>query len=71
MTQYSDLIEIYKNYVKLFNNWCSCGIEETDNFNYERLIKTFHNLTDILLKCGLIEPYGIKHYRVKESGEII
>ena len=69
--QYEDLLKVYKDYVKVFNNWETTKIPKKDNYNFDKLVNVFHNLTDLLISCNVIEKYGIKHYKVIESGEII
>lgn len=69
--QYKDLLKIYKDFVKVFNNWETEKEQEKDYYNFSKLVSTFNNLTDLLEKNNIIEKYGIKHYRVIESKEII
>lgn len=69
--QFNDLLKLYKEYIKIFNNWETTKNEDIDYANYDLLIKIFHNLTDLLVWNNIIEKEGIKHYRVIESGEII
>lgn len=69
--QYEDLLKVYKDYIKVFNNWETTRDTEKDYYNYGKLVNTFYNLTDLLIANNIIEKYGIKHYKVIESGEII
>ena len=69
--QFQNLLTLYKDYIKIFNNWETTKDETIDQYNMERLMKIYIYLTDILEKNGIIEKYGIKKYRIIESGEII
>lgn len=69
--QFKDLLELYKTFIIIFNNWETTKNEEEDLSNYIHLQKIFLNLTDLLLENNIIEKYGIKKYKVVESGEII
>ena len=69
--QYDNLLKLYKDYVKIFNNWETTKNVNVDYYNLDRLVRVFHDLTDLLLSANIIEKYGIKHYKVVESGEII
>ena len=69
--QFEDLLELYKTFIIIFNNWETTKNEEEDLSNYIHLQKIFLNLTDLLLENNIIEKYGIKKYKVVESGEII
>ena len=69
--QFDDLLKLYKDYIKIFNNWETTKKSDIDYANYDLLIKIFHSLTDLLVWNNIIEKEGIKHYRVIESGEII
>ena len=69
--QFQDLLRVYKEYIDIFNNWETTKDETIDQYNMERLMKIYIYLTDILEKNGIIEKYGIKKYRIIESGEII
>lgn len=69
--QFEDLLELYKTFIIIFNNWKTTKNEEEDLSNYIHLRKIFLNLTDLLLENNIIEKYGIKKYKVVESGEII
>jgi len=66
-----DLLELYKQFVPIFNNWEPTHNEEIDFYNYSRLVRIYNSLLDILEKGNIIEPYGIKKYKVIESGEIL
>ena len=69
--QFDDLLKLYKEYIKIFNNWESTKNKDVDYANYDLLIKIFHSLTDLLVWNNIIEKDGIKHYRVIKTGEII
>ena len=69
--QFKDLLELYKEYIKIFNNWQFSKNDDLDFFNMNRLQNIFLDLTKILVENKIIEQYGIKHYKVIESGEII
>ena len=69
--QFQNLLTLYKDYIKIFNNWETTKDETIDQYNMERLMKIYIYLTDILEKNGIIEKYGIKKYIIIESGEII
>ena len=69
--QFKDLLELYREYIDIFNNWQFTKDEKKDNYNWTYLVRIFYNLTDILVDNNIIERYGIKHYKVIESGEII
>ena len=69
--QFNDLLKLYKEYIKIFNNWETTKNEDIDYANYDLLVKTFHSLTDLLVWNNIIEKEGLKHYRVIENGEII
>ena len=71
MKQYEDLLDLYKQYIDIFNNWQTMGNEDIDYANYELLVGIYHRLTDLLVCNNIIEKYGIKNYMVIESGEII
>jgi hypothetical protein len=64
--QFDSLLKLYKDYIVVFNNW-----QTTNDSDLEKLVRIFVYLTDILEKNEIIEKYGIKKYRVIESGEII
>ena len=67
-----DLLKLYKEYIKIFNDYTPLrNNEELDYNNFKHLVEIFNNLTDLLIENGIIECYGIKHYKVIESGEII
>lgn len=66
--QFDDLLKLYKEYIVIFNNWTN----DRNTFkDYERLINIYLCITDLLIDNNIIEEYGIKKYRVIESGEII
>ena len=69
--QFQDLLRVYKEYIDIFNNWETTKDETIDQYNMERLMKIYIYLTDILEKNGIIEKYGIKKYRIRESGELL
>ena len=69
--QYKELLRVYKDFIKVFNNWETEKIQEKDYYNFSKLVATFNNLTDLLEKNNIIEKYGIKNYKVIENGEII
>jgi hypothetical protein len=69
--QFKNLLWLYKEYIKIFNNWETYKKDNKDYANLEDLVCVFHKITDILVRNGIIECYGIKHYRVIETGEII
>ena len=69
--QFQDLLRVYKEYIDIFNNWETTKDETIDQYNMERLMKIYIYLTDILEKNGIIEKYGIKKYRIIESGELL
>ena len=69
--QFQNLLTLYKDYIKIFNNWETTKDETIDQYNMERLMKIYIYLTDILEKNGIIEKYGIKKYRIIESGELL
>lgn len=69
--QYKDLLDLYKKYIVIFNNWETTKNEDIDYANFDLLVRIFHNLTDLLICNNIIEKEGIKHYRVIETGEII
>jgi hypothetical protein len=66
--QFEDLLELYKKYIDIFNNWTN---DRETLKDYERLVNIYLWLTDILLDNNIIEKHGIKKYKVVESGEII
>ena len=66
--QFKDLLELYKKYIDIFNNWTN---DRETLEDYNGLVRIYLELTDILEKNGIIEKYGIKKYRIIESGEII
>lgn len=66
--QFEDLLKLYKEYIHIFNNWTNNRETLKD---YNRLVRIYLELTDLLLDNNIIEKYGIKNYRVVESGEII
>ena len=66
--QFDDLLKLYKEYIPIFNNWTN----DRDTYeDCERLINIYLEITAILLANNVIEEYGIKNYRVVESGEIL
>ena len=60
------LIKLYKEYIDIFNTY-----EIVDDIDYIYLTRIYQNLTDLLVKNKIIERYGIKNYKIVESGEII
>lgn len=71
MKQFDDLLKLYKDFIEIFNNWESNDTEDKNFSNYDLLARTYSNLTDLLVSNNIIERYGIKNYRVIESGEVI
>ena len=69
--QFNDLLQLYKQFVNIFNNWENTDSEDINYSNYDLLVKTYHSLTDLLVSNNVIEKYGIKNYQVVETGEII
>lgn len=69
--QYNDLLVLYKDFINIFNNWELTKNKELDYYSFSRLVRIFNYLTDILEQGKIIEKYGIKHYKVIESGEVI
>lgn len=69
--QFDELLKIYKDFVRVFNNWKTTKNNDIDYANYDLLIKTYHSLTDLLVWNNVIEKEGIKHYIVVKTGEII
>ncbi len=69
--QYEELLELYKQYIKIFNNWENTDSEDINYSNYDLLVNIYHSLTDLLVSNNIIEKYGVKNYIVVESGEII
>ena len=69
--QYKDLLELYKQYINIFNNWENTDSEDMNYSNYDLLVRVYDCLTDLLVSNNIIENYGIKKYQVIESGEII
>lgn len=69
--QFKNLLWLYKEYIKIFNNWETYKKDNKDYANLEDLMCVFNKITDILIRNGIIEDYGLKHYRVIETGEII
>ena len=69
--QFDDLLKVYKDFIKIFNNWETSKNEDLDYANYDLLVRTYLSLTDILVWNNIIEKEGIKHYRVVKTGEII
>ena len=69
--QYKELLELYKQYIKIFNNWENTDSEDINYSNYDLLVNIYHSLTDLLVSNNIIEKYGVKNYIVIESGEII
>lgn len=66
--QFDDLLKLFKEYIVIFNNWTN----NRETFkDYERLINIYLCITDLLIDNNIIEEFGIKKYRVIESGEII
>lgn len=66
--QFDDLLKLYKEYIVIFNNWTN---DRETLQDYHKLVRIYLALTDLLLDNNIIEHYGIKKYRVVESGEII
>ena len=69
--QFKDLLKLYREYIEIFNNWQFTKDEKKDNYNWTYLVRILYNLTDILVDNNIIERYGIKHYKIVETGEII
>lgn len=69
--QFKNLLELYKTFIDIFNNWENSDSEDINYSNYDLLVNVYHNLTDLLVSNNIIEKYGIKNYQVVESGEII
>lgn len=65
------LLQMLKEYIPIFNNWESTKEEEKDKYNYIYLSRIYINLIDILINNNIIERYGIKKYKIIETGEII
>ena len=51
MQQYSDLLKLYKDYIKIFNNWTNKNVDLKD---YDYLVKVYLGLTDLLLHNKII-----------------
>lgn len=69
--QFDELLMVYKDFVRIFNNWETTKNNDIDYANYDLLTKTYHSLTDLLVWNNVIEKEGIKHYRAVKTGEII
>ena len=69
--QNKKMLQLYKDFVVIFNNWETTKEEKRDYYNYSRLVKIFNCILDILENEKVIEDYGIKYHKVIETGEII
>ena len=60
------LVSLYKEFVYIFDY-----LEGIEDMDYLYMTRIYQNLTDFMVKNNIIEKYGIKNYKIVESGEII
>lgn len=62
----NDFLRVYKDYIKVFNYLSPSEVED-----FEDIVDIFVKMTNVLEKNNVIKRYGIKHYKVIKTGEII
>ena len=62
----NDLLELFKNYIKIFNY---TRVSEVKDFG--DMVEVYQKLADILEKNNVIRKHDLKHFEVIKTGEII